>query len=77
MNSFFETKMKKTIWNTIDHLHISDTFYGTGNENNMYFPHNLFKVLMLKQLVNFLFDIKLSSDFLQGSKYQQIMFIWS
>jgi len=31
------------------------------------FPHNLFKNLMLEQLVNFLFAIKLSSDYLQGS----------
>ena len=31
------------------------------------FPHNLFKILMLEQLVNFLFTIKLSSGYLQGS----------
>jgi hypothetical protein len=30
------------------------------------FLHNLYKALMLWQLVNFLFDITLSSDFLQG-----------
>ena len=34
--------------------------------------HNLFIVLMLKQLVNFLFAIKLSSNFLQGSNIYKL-----
>jgi hypothetical protein len=31
------------------------------------FPHNLYKTLLLEQLVNFLFAITLSSEFLQDS----------
>ena len=49
------------------------TFHAKFNEIKYIFSHNLFKILILQQLVNFLLAMKLSSDYLTSFKYLQIM----
>jgi hypothetical protein len=49
------------------------TFHAKFNEITYIFSHNLFKILILQQLVNFLLAMKLSSDYLTSFKYLQIM----
>ena len=47
--------------------------YAKFNKNNIDFWNNLYKVLILQQLVNFLVAIKLSSDFFPRFKYLYIV----
>jgi len=47
-------------------------FHIKFNGNNIYFPHNLFKILILLQLVNFRFAIDLSLDFLHCSNMYKL-----